>query len=132
MTKREKVVAALEALGYTPQIDNEGDVMLRYQMKCIYVLVGDEDDNYVSVTLPQFYEIEDGEETLAMAVCNKMTREIKQAKTFIDQTLQNVSASCEFFYTDEECLKECLAHALDILGVIRSAFMRAKAELSEE
>lgn len=52
MTKKEQIMATLEKMGYRPELDNDGDILLRYQMKSIFVLTGDEDDSYVSVMLP--------------------------------------------------------------------------------
>jgi hypothetical protein len=118
-------------MGYKPEIDNDGDIMLRFQMKTVFVLTGDEDEKYVSVMLPQFHEIVDGEETLVLAVCNKMTRELKLVKVYVDQTFKNVTATCEFFYANEETLEECLVHSLELLGVVRSVFRKNKTELSE-
>lgn len=130
--KKEMILQVLEKMGHKPEIDNDGDIQLRYQMKTIFVLIGDEDEQYISVMLPQFHEIADGEETLVLAVCNKMTRELKLAKIYVDQTFKNVSATCEFFYSNEEALEQCLAHALELLGVVRSVFRKNKTELSEE
>ena len=103
--KKEMILRVLEKMGYKPEIDNDGDIQLRYQMKTIFVLTGDEDEQYISVMLPQFHEIADGEETLVLAVFNKMTRELKLAKVYVDQTFKNVSATCEFFYSNEEALE---------------------------
>ena len=72
----------------------------------------------------------EGEETLTLAVCNKVSRDIKLAKVFIDHTLEGVSASCEFFYTDMESLKNNVEHILNILGMVRSAYHKAKSEFS--
>ena len=132
MTKKEMVMAAIEANGYRPQIDNDGDVFVRFQMKTIYFMLSpDEEDQYVVVLLPQFADVDEGEEALTLAVCNKEIRELRLAKVYIDQTLKNVSASCEFFYTDSECLKVCVEHALNILGLVRATFFRLKGEISE-
>ena len=130
MNKKELILQILEKMGYKPKIDNDGDIMLYYQMKSVYVLTGNEDEKFVSVMLPQFYEIEDGEETLVLAVCNKMTRELKLAKVYVDQTFKNVTAAYEFFYVNEESLQDCLAHSLELLGVVRSVFKKNKTELS--
>lgn len=70
------------------------------------------------------YEIDEGEETKVLAACNKITREIKLAKVYIDQTLKNVTASCEFYYNGEESLKTCLDKAIEILGMIRLTFIK--------
>ena len=131
MNKKELILQILEKMGYKPEIDNDGDIMFRYQMKSIFVMTGDEDEKYVSVMLPQFHEIVDGEETLVLAVCNKMTRELKLAKVYVDQTFKNVTATCECFYNNAEALEDCIAKSLELLGVIRTVFRKNKAELSE-
>lgn len=131
MTKREMILEAVESFGYKPVIDDDGDIHVRYQMKNIYFMVGQEDEPYVMAFLPQFSDVNEGEETFILAVCNKVTRDMKMAKVYIDQTLKSVSASCEFFYTDAESLKANVGYALNILGMIRSAYIKAKAELSD-
>ena len=132
MSKKELILKTLEKMGYSPEVDNDGDIMLCYQMKHIYVLTRDEEEPYVSVMLPQFHEIDEGQETLVLAVCNKMTRELKLAKVYIDQTFKNVTATCEFFYANEESLEQNLRNSLQMLGVVRTVFRNDLAELSED
>lgn len=91
-------------------------------VKCFYFLTGDDEEPFVSALFPQFADIEEGEEALTLAVCNKMSREIKLTKVYIDRTLKSVSANCEFFYTDEESLKVNVGHILRILGMIRNTY----------
>lgn len=129
MTKKEMIMAAIEANGYCPQVDNEGDVHVRYQMKSIYFMTGQNEEQYVSAILPQFAEVSEGEEMLTLAVCNKMTRELKFVKVYIDQTLKSVTASCAFFYTDMDSMKNSIGHALNILGVVRSTYLRTMSEI---
>jgi len=132
MSKKELILKTLEKMGYSPEVDNDGDIMLCYQMKHIYVMTGDEEEPYVSVMLPQFHEIDEGQETLVLAVCNKMTRELKLAKVYIDQTFKNVTATCEFFYANEDSLEQNLCNSLQMLGVVRIVFRNNLAELSED
>ena len=125
MTKHEMVVSVLQSLGFKPQIDDDGDIFVRYQMKTFYVMGANSDDeDYLVVVFPQMYEVNEGEETKVLAVCNKITREIKLTKVYIDQTLKNVSACCEFYYNGEESLKTCLDKAIEILGMVRSTFIK--------
>lgn len=131
MNKKELILATLEKMGYSPEVDNDGDIMLIYQMKTIYVMTGDDEEPYISMLLPQFHEIEDGQETLVLAVCNKLTRELKLAKVYVDQTFKNVTATCEFFYANNEALEQNLRNSLKMLGVVRSVFRKDLAELSE-
>lgn len=125
MTRHEMVVSVLQSLGFKPQIDDDGDIFVRYQMKTFYVMGANSDDeDYLVVVFPQMYEVNEGEETKVLAACNKITREIKLTKVYIDQTLKNVSASCEFYYNGEESLKTCLDKAIEILGMVRSTFIK--------
>ncbi len=130
MTQKEMIVAAIEELGYKSNVDDDGDICVRYQMKNIYFVTGRDEERYISAILPQFSEVNEGEETLTLAVCSKMSREIRVAKVYIDQTLKNVTASYEFFYTDMESLKNNVEHVLNILGMVRSAYNKSKAELA--
>lgn len=120
MTKHEVVVSVLQSLGFKPQIDDDGDIFVRYQMKTFYVMGANSgDEDYLVVVFPQMYEVDEGEETKVLAACNKTTR----AKVYIDQTLENVSASCEFYYNGEESLRTCLDKAIEILGMVRLTFI---------
>ena len=130
MTKKEMILEAIETLGYKPHVDDDDDICVRYQMKSIFFMTGQEEEQYVSVILPQFYEVNEGEETLSLAVCNKVTRDLKLVKVYIDQTLKSVTASCEFFYTDMESLKNNVKHVLNILGMVRSVYHKSKADFS--
>ena len=130
MTKKEMILEAIETLGYKPHVDDDDDICVRFQMKSIFFMTGQEEEQYVSVILPQFYEVNEGEETLSLAVCNKVTRDLKLVKVYIDQTLKSVTASCEFFYTDMESLKNNVKHVLNILGMVRSVYHKTKADFS--
>lgn len=131
MTKKELIMSTLEEkMGYCPEIDEDGDIKVAYQLKTIYVMTSEDDEPYVSVMLPQFHEIEDGKETLALAVCNKMSRELKFAKVYIDQTFKHITATCEFFYSGKKSLMQNLEKALELLGVVRTVFRNDMEELS--
>ena len=125
------IMEVIESLGYKSKVDDDGDICVRYQMKTIYFMTGVEEEPYISVILPQFSDVKEGEETLTLAVCNRVTRDVKLAKVYIDDTLKSVTASCEFFYTDMESLKSNVEHVLNMLGMVRSAYYKAKAEYSD-
>lgn len=131
MTKKEMILEAIENLGYNPHVDDDGDICVRYQMKSIFFLTGQEEEQYVSAILPQFSEVQEGEETMTLAICNKVSREIKLAKVYIGQTLKSVTASCEFFYTDMDSLKNNVEHSLNILGMVRSTYFKVRSEFND-
>ena len=134
MTKKEQIIAILEKMGYSPNIDSDGDVAVRYELKYIYFITDDDypNDHYASVLFPQFYEIKEGEETLVLTTCNKMAREVRLVKVYLDGSFKNVTASCEFFYTDEEALERNITESLNLIGVVRTMFRQFKADLSED
>jgi hypothetical protein len=94
--------------------------------------VGDEEKPYISMMLPQFHEIKDGQETLVLAVCNKLTCELKLVKVYVDQTFKNVNATSEFFYANNETLKRNLRNSLQMLVVVGTVFRKDLAALSDE
>ena len=134
MTKKEQIIAILEKMGYSPNIDSDGDVAVRYELKYIYFITDDDDpnDHYASVLFPQFYEIKEGEETLVLTTCNKMAREVRLVKVYLDGSFKNVTASCEFFYTDEEALERNITESLNLIGVVRTMFRQFKDDLSDD
>ena len=133
MTKKEQIINVLERMGYKPKIDKEGDIMLRDQLKTLFFLVNDDDEeNFVNVILPQFAEIDDCEETLYLAACNKVTRGTRMVKVYVDQTFKNITASCEFYYANDESLEFNLQKSLSILSIIRTLYRNCIKELSED
>lgn len=131
MTKKEMIQEAVRSLGYNPEVDDDGDVCVCYQMKTVFFLTGTDEERYVSAVYSRFTEVQEGEETMTLAVCNKLTREVKLAKVYIDQTLKNVTACCEFFYTDMDSLRHNVERSLRILGMVRSAYFKIRSEFND-
>lgn len=131
MSKKENVKSILQRMGYTPEYDEDGDIHIHYQMKHVFFLLSEEDEeNYMSILLPQFINIEEGKESLALAVCNKMTRELKLVKIYVDKTFKSISGACEIFYANDEALEFCIKKALQMIGVLRSQYYMTQKELS--
>lgn len=132
MTKKEHVMAALRRMGYEPQYDEDGDIKMRLEIKTVYFFVDDTDEEpFVSVSMPQFMSIKEGEDMKYLAACNKMTRSTKLVKVFVDQTFQSVSATCDFYYTSLKGLASNIETVLRILGVTRKAYQNCLNELSD-
>ncbi len=68
---------------------------------------------------------------MILAICNKMTRELKILKVYIDHTFKHVTADYEILYTDEESLNQNLKSGLSRLGVVRRAFKKNFDEMSK-
>lgn len=130
MTKQELIISILEKMGYHPEVDNDGDIVFRYQMKYLYVMNTRDDDSFVTLLFPQFREVETGKELLVLGVCNKLTRDLKLVKVYIDRTFKNVTASCDFYYINEDSLEDNFKRSLHLISSIRTMFNRELKELS--
>ena len=64
------------------------------------------------------------EEALELVVCNKANRELRQIKTFLSEDLDAVSSSFEFWYLNNDDLRNSLKFALYMISHIRSWFYR--------
>lgn len=132
MNTKELLMSLITKMGYRPELDDDGDINFCFQMKQVYVLTTDDDTKYVSVLLPKVYAIEEGQEAMILGICNKMSREMRVVKTFIDDTMKYVSCSYEFFYNEEDELEHQLESALNVCAVLRSFFKRELNSLTEE
>lgn len=130
MTKKELVMSIIEKMGYAPEVDNDGDIWFIYQMKALYVMTGRDDEQYISLLLTQFYELEEEDKMKALVTCNKVTRELKMLKVYVDSTFQSVSAACEFYYVNEESLEQNIEYSLQLLGMVRTVFRNYMDDLS--
>lgn len=132
MTKRDLLIKVLKDMDLEPELDKDGDVSVVYQLKNVYFVIGDEEEKYLLVMLPQFYDVEEGEESLILLTCNKMNREMRMGKVYMDQAMRSVYAATEFIYTDEESLRQNVDNALGLIAVVRRFFREEKASLEEE
>lgn len=127
--KKDLIIKKLEDMGYRPNLDKDGDIAFMFQMKQLY-LVGQsvEEDSYAVLYYPEFYDIAEGDEVLALTAANTCTRETKQVKYFVDSSMKTVSATCEFFFT-EESIEFLLSKSLRLMGIVRTTFMNKLREL---
>ena len=130
MNPKELIINTLKRMNFSPEFDEDGDIKIHYQLKTIYIMNSD-DEPFVSMIFPQFYQIEPEMDGLTLAICNKMTREMKLVKVFVDQSFENVSAACEFFYVNEESLENNIHKALTMLGVVRTIFKKYMDDFSD-
>ena len=130
--KKELIFTTLEKMGFSPEYDDDGDIVVLYQLKHIFIMTNNEDEPYASVLLPLFNEFEEDQIALVLTVCNKMTRDLKMAKVYIDNNFEGVSASCEFYFANKSSLEQSLRHSLEILGVIRTLYRNNLEEMSKD
>lgn len=132
MQKRELVVSTLNEMGLKANISSSGDVYFIYEMKPFIIPMSEPENNYIIVLFYQFEELDKQNPLQTLTICNKMTRELRMVKVYVEETFDSVSASCEFYYKRKCDLRENLEKALDTFSVLRTAFMMNKNSLSKE
>lgn len=133
MDIKEQIASTLERLGYQPYLEEKGAIIVRYQLKHIFIMSSSENnENFVSMYLPQFCKMEEGNELLYMAACSKLSREAKLIKVFVDRTFEHIGASCDFYFNGDESLEINITKGLELLGIIRTAFQKCVKDLRSE
>ena len=135
----KKIVKVLNKMGYMPEVDEDEDVRLMYQMKTLFVLVrtGENDvPPVICVMMGKIYEVDESnknEKTGALIVCNELTREKALTKVTIDLKYGLVNAICQFLYIGEKALEQFFdcAFGSDELGNVSSEFQRRMNSLSK-
>ena len=114
--------------GYAPQRDDDDDIIVRVQGLAFLVLIA-EDTNFIRVWLPQVWALDDEQEfAKAHFIANKLNKEYKVGKIYIDDN--DTHCSAEFFIDPNDAqLKSILMRMFDILLSMRMEFamhMRSK------
>lgn len=119
-------------LGYQPEIDDDGDVRFNFQLKPMYVVTSMEgDDHFISMCYPQLSMVKEGDEAMALAICNKMTRDMKFVKVCLDPSFSNVLAYAEFYYDTQDTLELNIKNGLECFSTLRTAYFHNQREMAE-
>lgn len=132
MTKKELVLKLLKDKGVKPEIDSDGDVFFKWELKTIYFTFGEEDDDpYQNIILAPFAKVDENNAAASLIICNKLTRELKVAKVYANPDLETISASYQFMLTDEETGKKNIDFALSIFSVLSSLYAKETMKMEE-
>ena len=139
MKKSELVCSILKGMGLSPVLDG-GFVVVAFEMKTLVINLLqdnendniDEEDKYITISLHDYYELSSEDDICeVMVACNRLNRELRQIKTYITEDFQHVSSSVEFWYLNEEDLKNSIDFALYMLSRIRPSFYHALRAIHE-
>ena len=126
---KKMIMGILEGFGYMPVDTEQGYILFCYRMKHFYVTVEDGAEPYISVVYPCFMSVEMSAWKAHMVICNKLNREGKAVKLSMDRDFKAVSASFDFFHTDERTLRENVIHAIEYLEPVRAMYSLMLADL---
>ncbi len=125
----------LEAEGYRPKYDEDGDLMFKAEGKTLFIDSTPNDEPFIRIMLPNIWEIESEAERLQAYRCaSEVTMGIKSAKAYVN-VHNNVHVTFESFYPNADAFCEvfhrCLSVTLGACNDFREA-MRKEASTEEE
>ena len=113
MTKAELYVQHLEQEGYKPRIDEDNDVIFKFEGMTLVLSNDDEDTPFFRLLLPNFWEIESEEEQQALRAMNAVNARLKVLKLVLVRG--HVWASVELFFDPFETFKSVFTRSVRLV-----------------
>lgn len=92
----------VESWKYKVLEDDGEHIIIRYQMNVIHICPNEENDAFVSMLLPNFYEITEENYPDVVMRCHKLNEKMKQVKFYTVNDV--IIAASEFFYMEKDDL----------------------------
>ena len=128
-SERAKVIMTmLQEEGFSPSIDQDGDVKFKYESGNYFIQVPETDETYFMLAYPQFWSIEnEGERKRVHAAALAVTQKVKAAKVY--PVRDDTWATIEMFCSSPEVVRPVLRRCL---GAIQSAVMEFRRQMHED
>ena len=98
----EAIKKVLEEGKYKIQEENGEQITIRYQLNSIHIFPSSDDDQFVSVLLPNFADVTEESYNDVVMRCHKLNEQMKQVKLY---TINDVIiAASEFYYQGKKDL----------------------------
>jgi hypothetical protein len=108
--------------GFLPRIDEDGDVIFKFEGRTLFISVQESDAQYFRIVMPSFWEIDDEAELIqALRAANEINRKIKVA-TIVIQGDKDVSSNAEMFIEREPDLEQFFLRTVKVLVQAASDF----------
>lgn len=122
------ILNALKALGLSPKVDEDDDITFENELGQFYIELGGK--GFFHLVYPSFYEVNDLKEKFAvLEICNEINGRVKTVKFFVQKN--NVHATVEAFYSNEEDYRSILVNCIKAIGVGLSKFKDLLGELPD-
>lgn len=122
--RREKIQRWLEAEGFRPRLDDDGDLLFDFEGGHYCILSRSSDAEFVHLIYPNFWSIESEEERVrAIQAAHDATRDTKVAKIYVHGDA--VHAAVETFHMDVGGFNQTLMRSLSAIRTARGKFTSA-------
>lgn len=117
----EQFADFLRSEGYLPKIDDDGDIVFKFEGGTYLIILDDADPQYFRILFPGFWELESPSERLkAEQIAFKVTAETKVAKVYLVR--DNTWAAIEAFYASVDHAQAAFPRSMQALRSIARAF----------
>ena len=131
-----RIMEFLAKEGFRATLAAPGDIRFKYEGGQYLIRTAANDDQYLSITFPNFWRIEGPEEeTRAMRAANQVTQSIKVGKVYVLEEYHSAWADVELLIVQPEQFEALFPRALDILKAAAKKFvelMRASEPLPDK
>lgn len=120
MKTSELVFEYLKSQGLMPKIDDDNDIVFKYQMLTFIYFNNDDDEQFFRLSLPGIFDVTDENRVTVLEAMNEVNKCMKVAKTFIPR--DDVWVSCEIMMDSTPVLDDMVPRLLNILLGARKEF----------
>jgi hypothetical protein len=114
----------LKAEGFSASLDEDGDVVFKYEGGNYYISVDESDLEFFSLYYPNFWELEsDSEKAQAKTAALMVTNTTKIAKVFFTRNETQVSINAETLLTAPSDFKQVFKRMLSVIAAARGKFI---------
>ncbi|MCM2373717.1 hypothetical protein [Aporhodopirellula aestuarii] len=111
----------LKSEGYSPRVDEDGDVAFKFEGRTYYLLIAEDDPNLMRLAYPNFWSLENEDERQrAQVAALKATKDTKVAKVFL--TDKNTWAMVSLFLAEPDDFHPVFSRCLSALRLSVNTF----------
>ncbi len=110
----------LKSQGLMPRIDEDNDIVFKYQMLNFIFFNNDDDEQYFRLALPGIFDVTDENRATVLEAINEVNRVMKVAKTLVPRN--SVWIYAEMLMDSTPVLDDMVPRLLNILMSARQEF----------
>lgn len=124
MRKVDILLDYLKEEGFTPKVDDDGDIIFKREGLTYILFVNEDDEEFVRIDLPNVWEIESlGERQMVLAAAAEVNRQVKVAK--VVPMGDNVWVSAQLLVDPIENVSKILPRTMNVLSLAVREFSDA-------
>jgi len=120
MSAKDLVLDFLRKEGFLPEVDENGNVVFKYQMTTFVFFVDENDEGFFQLAMPHIYDVTEDNRELVLEAANRVNQSLKVMKACVVDN--SVWLMFEILLDATPDVKDIMPRALSILMGSRQAF----------